>query len=106
MMTKSKRTWQGGGVQRAYALAEKMANKAGPIHLLPVPVNASSFLLKRWRTEALEALSLVAPADTDARRALAGLTRQPRGLALEASEPVSGLAFVRGCGSSDLNLES
>ncbi|CAE7333312.1 SPS2 [Symbiodinium pilosum] len=42
---------EGGGVQRAYALAEKMANKA------------------------LEALSLVAPADTDARRALAGLTR-------------------------------
>jgi len=42
---------EGDGVQRAYALAEKMANKA------------------------LEALSLVAPADTDARRALAGLTR-------------------------------
>jgi len=42
---------EGGGVERAYALADKMANKA------------------------LEALSLVAPADTDARRALAGLTR-------------------------------
>eukprot|EP00930_Biecheleria_cincta_P099271 TRINITY_DN90908_c0_g1_i1.p1 TRINITY_DN90908_c0_g1~~TRINITY_DN90908_c0_g1_i1.p1 ORF type:complete len:979 (+),score=202.33 TRINITY_DN90908_c0_g1_i1:22-2937(+) len=42
---------EGGGVERAYELAEKMANKA------------------------LEALMLVAPADSEARRALAGLTR-------------------------------
>jgi len=42
---------EGGGVEMAYLLANKMANKA------------------------LEALLLVAPVDTDARRALAGLTR-------------------------------
>jgi len=42
---------EGGGVERAYRLAEKMADKA------------------------LEALTLVAPADSDARRALAGLAR-------------------------------
>lgn len=42
---------EGGGVERAYELAEKMANKA------------------------LEALMLVAPVDSEARRALAGLTR-------------------------------
>uniref|UniRef100_A0A7S2PSS8 Uncharacterized protein n=1 Tax=Zooxanthella nutricula TaxID=1333877 RepID=A0A7S2PSS8_9DINO len=40
-----------GGVQRAYRLADQMANKA------------------------LEALTLAAPADSDARRSLAGLTR-------------------------------
>lgn len=42
---------ESGGVDRAYALAEKMANKA------------------------LEALTLVAPTESEARRALAGLCR-------------------------------
>jgi len=43
--------WEDGGVDKAYLLADKMANKA------------------------LEALMLAAPLDSDARRSLAGLTR-------------------------------